>query len=248
MILGVCAVILNVAFYFLSSRYYADKVASYGPVGFGDSELLHTRLTFLLFTAVTAAVGSLGAFRPWAAGFGLSFLAGVASLAAAGGALYAGLHPILVATLFVLGGTLLALTVYSVALRSRPAWSFLVAMDTMGVLTTLFGATKVRNALHTNLWSALIVPGLFAVAAASLVAVRMAFDEATPASGVTDKNVQARHRAKGDILLGATLLVGGVVCAILTYSLAAQIGGRYYIAFGPVVAGGGLLARGLMRS
>ncbi|CAN5704364.1 hypothetical protein BH11MYX2_BH11MYX2_21520 [soil metagenome] len=182
-ILAICAAVLNIAFFFLSSRYYADKVTSYGPAGYGDADLTHTRLTFLLFTAVTAAVGTAGAFRSWHTGFTISMLAGFASFAAGVGAIYGHLHPILAATLFVLGAIFLTLGWFAAYRRSRAAWSFLVGLDWMSVATTLFGATKVRNALGTNLWTALIVPGLFAVAALSLVAVREAFDDSGTPDG-----------------------------------------------------------------
>jgi hypothetical protein len=244
-VLVVIAVLLNVAFFFLSSRYYADKVASYGPAGYGDAELAHTRLTFALFTGVTVAVASAAAFQAWYGGFIISFLAGAAALVAGGGAIAGHLHPILAATLFVVGTVFLLLGYVAAAYRSRAAWAFLVGLNMMSVATTLFGATKIRNALGTGLWTALIVPGLFCVAALSLISVRTAFDEETaPVLKLNPPN-----RVGIQIIGGLALIAIGVLVTAFTYlgASASPTGGHYVIASGPVVVGIGMLARGLIR-
>lgn len=245
-LLAICAVALNVGFFFLSSRYYADKVASYGPAGYGDAELTHTRITFLIFTLVTTAVGAAGAFQSWRTGFILSFLAGAAALVAGGGAIAGHLHPILAATLFVVGAIFLLLAYYAMAWRSRAAWSFLVGLNWMAVATTLFGATKIRNALGTGLWTALIVPACFAVAAVALIAVRKAFED-DEAGAPKNRGAGISERSFLLMMGGIALLVIGVGFSVFSYQTASAGGGSYFVAVGPVVTGAGMLFRGLIR-
>jgi hypothetical protein len=70
--------------------------------------------------------------------------------------------------LVMMGGLALILTVQSITRRSRPAWAFLCAILAVMTVCTLFGAPKIHNILGVDMWIALMIPGLLAVATTAL--------------------------------------------------------------------------------
>jgi len=78
----------------------------------------------------------------------------------------------------VLGALILVLVFLSFVSHSRAAWSFLISACAVGALVTLFGATKVRNAVDLNLYYALILPGILVVTTVMLIALADDYAEA----------------------------------------------------------------------
>jgi hypothetical protein len=169
------AVILNVAFYFLSSLYYEDRAAIYGPIA--ALEIEHVRSSFAWFTGALSAASILVVMVPLWAGLGL---AGAASLVALAGGILAtsrGMTPVLPASLLVSGAVLVPL-IWRTWAGSRAAWAFLIGMISVLAVVMLFGATKLRTELGVRLYSALIIPGLLTVATVALARVRGDYREA----------------------------------------------------------------------
>jgi hypothetical protein len=106
--------------------------------------------------------------RPRLMGHLLSGLFGGASLLAGLTSFSGSLPPLLSMVLVAMGALALLLTVQSITRRSRPAWAFLCAVLAVMAVCTLFGAPKIHNLLGVNMWVALMVPGLLAVATSAL--------------------------------------------------------------------------------
>ena len=175
-IIAVVTVIVNVAFFFLSQRYFDDKSAALNPINTTPDHIMSVRIAFAIFTVITAMAAAAAAFRPRMVGHVLGALLGIVALVGAFGSMTVHFHPVLPAAMFVFGGGLLALTYFSQQ-RVRGAWAFLIALCGTGALVTLFGATKIRNALGFGLYHAMIVPGLFAVATVALGLIARDYDD-----------------------------------------------------------------------
>lgn len=175
-IVAVAAVVLNVAFYFLSKAYYDDRAATHGMVS--PEALDATRLAFAIMSGTVGVAAIVTQFAPRLVAHGLAGLVGVAALAGSIAAGAKDYHPVLPISLGLLGALMLGLIYLSVTLRSRAAWAFLVATCAVGGLVTLFGATKIRNATDISLYYALILPGILVVATVMLI--NIAGDYAEP--------------------------------------------------------------------
>lgn len=174
-LVAILAVMLNAGFYFLSEGYFEDRVKR-----FGLQELERiggARLDFALFT-LTIGLGSIGtlAYSRWVA-FGIPALAGVLSFAAAVGAIVADISVVLAAALFISSGMFGFLIRLSVEKKSRAGWASLAAMCLVFGIVTLFGAPKLRGLVGVGLWVAMIVPGMFFIAAAALRQLRADYRE-----------------------------------------------------------------------
>lgn len=170
-------VLLNVAFYFLSDLYFADRVKR-----FGANELQHmpgVRTAFGVFSGVVGVAAILAAFAPKQVGHGLAAALGLLSLYAATASFGAGMQGALGVGLAVLGVAFPLLAWFSYR-GSRPAWAFLIALTSVMALMLLFGAPKVRNIVGVGLWTAMILPGLFSVATASLLVLRSRYSDPVP--------------------------------------------------------------------
>lgn len=168
-------VVLNIAFYFLSQRYFDDRVAMYGAVT--PEHMTSVRAAFATFTGATMFGALAATWSPRVVGHGLAGLAGLVALVAGVSAFRSGLHPVLGITLLTVGGVLPFL-VRSSLLGSRASWSFLAATCSVLALVTLFGATKIRVAVGLSLWHSMIIPGLFLVATAALAMIRTSYRDA----------------------------------------------------------------------
>jgi hypothetical protein len=171
-IIGVAALLLNVAFYFLAGIYYDGKMAGQGLLGtITNNTVTATRISFAVFTGSVAVLLVGAMFIPRYIGHGLAGVAGVASLIASISAFQAGMPNALSVALLVLAG-LFPVLVWRSLLHSRAAWSFLVSLCWVLAVVLLFGAPKVRSKIDIGLWTAMIIPGVLFVAGVALVFVR----------------------------------------------------------------------------
>jgi len=171
-VIGAFCVLFNVAFYFLSAMYFDDKRASQGMMStITPATVLHTRLTFVAFSGTVCAGIVATLFAPKWISHGLASVASLASLIAGFYAFRAGMPGALGMALMVIGLVMPVLVWFSLQ-RSRAAWAFLVALCYVLAIVLLFGAPKVRAQIDIGLWTAMIIPGLFAVAAVGLSLIR----------------------------------------------------------------------------
>lgn len=173
--LAVATVIANVAFYFLSDMYYEDRSAVYGMVT--ADHVAQVRINFGIFTGSVAMGGVLASLQPRYVGH---LLAGLAAIAGVVGGVSAAAHemtPVLPASLIV-GGGVMAVLVWKSLMKVRAAWAFLIGMTSVLSAVMLFGATKLRSALDVQLYIALIIPGLLAVATTALSMTRDDYKDA----------------------------------------------------------------------
>jgi hypothetical protein len=168
-------ILVNVAFYFLSNSYFEshrDIIAGVGPTSsYGPAQIKHVRIAFVVFSGVVAIAGFAAGLLPRIVGHALPVLLGAVNLVAGIAAFAHELSGALTATLLV-SGVLMPLLAWHSYRRSRAAWAFLVAMCAVFAVVELFGAPKVRGALDISLWITMILPGLNAVAAGALIALR----------------------------------------------------------------------------
>lgn len=99
-----------------------------------------------------------------ALGHGIPAALGLASAAAAVGAVQIKLQPTLVISLIAIG-VALPLLAWRSWKGNRAAWAFLVSLSIVLGIMTLFGAPKVRNLVGVSLGVALVIPLSMAVAA-----------------------------------------------------------------------------------
>lgn len=161
--------ILNVAFYFLSSMYFDDRVKRFGPIS--DADMMAVRMAFAVFTGSVGIASIISTLAPRELGHGIASLAGLGSLYAAYGAYSRDMPGVLTVALVVLG-LMFPLLVWRSLLRSRAAWATLTSLCAVYGTVLLFGAPKVRGILGVGLWTALIIPGLLAVATVAMAMVR----------------------------------------------------------------------------
>ncbi len=172
-IIAVSLVLLNVVFYFLSGFYYDDKRASQGMMStITASTVSSTRVSFGIFSGVTGLtlIGSM--FAPKWVGHTVAAAFGLAAFIAAYFAGRAGTPLALTVSLAVIGALFPSLAVLSLLRRSRGAWAFLCSMCWVLAVVMLFGAPKIRSQIDIGLWTAMLIPGLLAVAATALTMVR----------------------------------------------------------------------------
>lgn len=171
-IIAATAVLLNIAFYFLSGVYYGEKSAGQGLLSnITPDTVSSTRISFGVFTGVISTSLIASMFVPRIVGHVLVEGFGVASGIAAIYAARAGMPGALTVALVVLAFLFPVLGWRSLK-KSRAAWSFLAAICWVLAVTMLFGAPKVRAKMDIGLWTAMIIPGLLFVAGVALTFVR----------------------------------------------------------------------------
>lgn len=168
-IVVVSTVVTNIAFYFLSGLYFEDRTAIYG--GVTADHIMGVRFAFGVFTGSVAIASVIASLQPRLVGHAIAALAGILALVAGVAAFSKGLTPVLPSALIV-SGLVLFLLVWKSLERVRGAWSFLIGMTSVFSAVLLFGSTKIRGALDIGLWTALIIPGLLAVATVALTMTR----------------------------------------------------------------------------
>lgn len=162
-------VIANIGFYFLSDLYFADRSAIYGSVTSGH--INDVRITFGVFTGSIGLAAVLASLQPMWIGHGIAAGTSVAAVFAGLNAAFHDMTPVLPASL-ILTGLVLAVLIWKSLAKVRGAWAFLIGMTSVLSAVLLFGATKVRGVLGVGLWTALIIPGLLAVATVALSMTR----------------------------------------------------------------------------
>ncbi len=168
----VAAVALNVAFFFLSGVYYDDKRASQGLLTTITASTVNgTRFSFGLFTGTVTLALIATSFVPKWASHVLVGVTAIASLIASAFAFRAGMPGALWMALLVIG-VMLPFLIWQSLVKSRAAWSFMCAICYVLAVVLLFGAPKVRAQVGINLWTAMIIPGMLAVAAVGLTMIR----------------------------------------------------------------------------
>jgi hypothetical protein len=128
------------------------------------------------FSADLVVITLIATEMPRIIGHLVPALAGVAALTASVFAFWYELPHVLGVTLAVYG-LLLLVCVWQSWEKRRVAWAFLLALSAVLAVFLLFGAPKVRNLLHVQLWVAQIVPGLLAGATIALAMVRADYAE-----------------------------------------------------------------------
>lgn len=172
-IIAVSLVLLNVVFYFLSGFYYDDKRASQGMMStITSSTVSSTRVSFGIFSGITGVTLIASMFAPKWVGHTVAAAFGLAAFIAAFFAGRAGTPLALTVSLVVIGALFPSLAVLSLLRRSRGAWAFLCSMCWVLAVIMLFGAPKIRSQIDIGLWTAMLIPGLLAVAAIALTMVR----------------------------------------------------------------------------
>lgn len=175
-------VALNAVFYFLSGSYFDSHRELVGGVSvpsYSPERMMQVRTTFAVFSGVIAASSFAAGIWPRVTGHLIALLLGLGHLG--GGVLAFTRDATLVVdvTLAVSGLLMPVLAWYSYR-RSRPAWAFLVAICGVFAVAEIFGAPKIRNGLEIGLWTAMILPGINAVAAVALVSLRGEYVERDP--------------------------------------------------------------------
>jgi hypothetical protein len=174
-IIGVAVLLTNVAFYFLSGMYFGDRAAIYG--GVTPEHVSGVRMAFGVFTGSVGVAAILASWQPMLIGHFIAAVAGIGALLAGVLAMASAVTPVLPAALIV-SSLVIGLLVWKSLDRSRAAWAFLVGMTAMLAAVLLFGSTKIRGALDIGLWTALIIPGMLAVATVALAMVRSEYRDA----------------------------------------------------------------------
>jgi hypothetical protein len=154
---------LNIVFWIGTSFYYSETASGH--------VMTNVRFAFGVLSLVVAAAAYLATLAPKVTGFGLAGVLSVSSLVGGVSALVKGMPPVMGITMLVVG-VLVPPLIWKSLHRSRAAWSFLIALVAVFGVVTFFGAPKIRNLLDTNLWYALLLPGLKAVCVISLAMLR----------------------------------------------------------------------------
>ncbi len=267
---GGAFVLVYVAFYFLSDAYFGSHTELVPGVGtvpaFSPDQQTHIKIVFAVFAASVAAAGFLAGFVPRVIGHGLAVVFGLANIVAAIASMRTELPWVLGVTLLVSGVVMPWLAYHSYARHSRSAWAFLISMLAVLGVVELFGAPKVRGLLDIGLWTAMLLPGLKAVAVIALVSLRKEYQDPEPAyvpgapigDGATMSpsakaqeeaawKQQQEDQSRWEVATGAALVILGVLITAFTYAAAAN-GGTYVVCTGAIVGGAARIAQGVRRS
>jgi hypothetical protein len=181
-----CAITLvaaNLAFYFASDSYFASHRQIVNGVSlpvYDAAKSMHVRMTFVLYSGVVTAAALAAAMWPRAVGHIIPVLLGGIHLVGGVATFFYETPTALGATLVITGVLMPVLAWLSfrrTGPAARPAWSFLVALCCTFAVVGFFGAPKLRAALDIGLWTAMILPGLNAVAAFALISLRAEYIE-----------------------------------------------------------------------
>lgn len=160
-------VALNIMFFIASYFYYVGKPAA---------DASGARMAFALFSVIVALATFAASLAPRVVGHALAGLLAVAALVGAIAGFATDKPPVMAMTLLVLAG-LAPVLAWSSWRRMRAAWSFLISIVAVLAAVTFFGAPKIRNLLHIDLWYAMIVPGLLIVCVVALSLLRENYRE-----------------------------------------------------------------------
>jgi hypothetical protein len=164
-------IVLNAGFYILSGNYFDAHPGQYTP-----ERMSHIRMLFAVSSGVIIVVNFLVGLNRRVGAHLIATVLGFGTVAAGVGSLVTGLPGVLGVTQLVGGGLMPVLAWYSYK-RQRAPWAFLVAICVVFAVTDLFGAPRIGQMLSINLWTTMIIPGLYAVAAAALIQLRGQYSE-----------------------------------------------------------------------
>jgi hypothetical protein len=175
----------NAAFFFLSGSYFESHRQIVGGASvptFSADQAAHVRAVFALTSGVVGAVNFAIALHRRLLGHvvaallgAVNFVAGVATW------MHGGASGALITTLLITGAALPVLAWHSYH-RSRAAWAFLGALCSVLAVASLFGAPKIRGALDVSLWTTMVIPGLYIVAAVASHLLRDDYVDRAPAT------------------------------------------------------------------
>lgn len=170
-LIGICVLVLNAGFFFLSDAYFDDRVKRFGV---GELERISgARLDFAIFTLAVGGSAFLAGLYPRIVAHAVPAGAALLSVIAAPFALSYGVLPFALLIVAAIFGLLIRLSLR----RSRAAWSCLAALCAVYGVVLLFGAPKIRGLVGIGMWIAMIAPGLLAVATAALHTIRAEYRE-----------------------------------------------------------------------
>jgi len=172
---GVAFVAVNAFFYFLSDSYFDShhQIVNGATVpSFSPDQVTHIRVVFGGITAVIAGVSFAAGLAPRVLGHLLPTGLGVCNLVGGIAGVSSRLPSVLGATLIMAGILMPVLAWSSYSRRARAAWAFLGCMCGVFAFISLFGAPKLRGILDVSLWTTMLLPGLYVVAAVTLYVLR----------------------------------------------------------------------------
>lgn len=171
--IGGTALVLNAAFYFLSSAYFeAHKIGAPGVGDIVDTHALgEARWAFFSLTMLVLGCAIAAAIAPRIIGHALAVVIGVGALIGAYGSVSHNMPSVMTAVLIAVGLLLPVLGHFSWR-GSRAAWSFMISIICVFGIVTFFGAPKVRNILGIGFWTAMMLPSIQFVCVAALAMVR----------------------------------------------------------------------------
>jgi hypothetical protein len=106
----------------------------------------------------------------------LAAVLGLCNIVAGVGSLLTGL-PVVLGIVQLIAGALMPVLAWFSYRRVRAPWAFLVAMCGVFAVVDMFGAPKIGHVLAINLWTTMIIPGLYAVACVALIQLRGGYAE-----------------------------------------------------------------------
>ena len=162
---------INGAFYYLSGNYFEAHASEYSP-----ERISHVRTVFALASATIIAVNFLVGLHRRIGAHLLPILLGLTNLVGGVWSLTAGL-PMVLGVVQLIAGFLMPVLAWFSYRRLRAPWAFLVAMCGVFAVVDMFGAPKIGHVLAVNLWTAMTIPGLYAVACVALIQLRGGYAE-----------------------------------------------------------------------
>jgi hypothetical protein len=179
-------VVLNAAFLFLSANYFEShrEVINGALVQtYTADQITHLREMFAISCGLIIVVNFLVGLRRRVGAHVLPAVLGAASIFAGIASIATGMPGTLAVVQLVSGALMPTLAWFSFRGRRAP-WAFLVAICGVFAVVALFGAPRIGHALSINLWTTMIIPGLYAVATVALIQLRSEYIERDAVVGV----------------------------------------------------------------
>jgi hypothetical protein len=162
----VAFVIVNAVFYFLSGSYFDAHRGEYSPQRMTD-----VRVTFAFASAVVTVVSVLAGLHRRIGPHMLATVLGLGTIVSGIATLVTGM-PVVLATSQLVAGALMPILAWHSYRGARAPWAFLVAICGTFAVVALFGAPRIGTILSVNLWTTMIIPGLYVVGMVRLIQLR----------------------------------------------------------------------------
>jgi hypothetical protein len=178
---AVAFVAVNVAFFVLSISYFDShrEVVNGVSTPYSSAAVMHVRMAFGLSAAVVTVVTFVVGLDRRVLGH---VLVGVLGAAMAIGGIVAVVNglPAALIVLLMVPGSLMPVLALSSHRGGRAAWSFLLALCAVLAFASLFGAPRLRDTLQVSLWTTMMLPALYAVAAVTMYLLRNDYVDRAP--------------------------------------------------------------------